>query len=127
MFSSHRSFTEHEYVVQAARFAKKGYIVLGYCTRGFGKSGGMVDVGGPNDMDDIGCVLDWLEKNTSVDKSSIGISGISYGGGMSLLGIAHYPDRINCAASMSGWADLIASLYGNETPQQEDMILKNFL
>merc|ERR1719232_449827 len=81
IFVNSWSFTEHEYVVQAARFAKKGYIVLAYCTRGFGKSDGMVDVAGPKDMEDIGCVLDWLEANSNVDKSNIGISGISYGAG----------------------------------------------
>ena len=80
---------EHEYLVQAAQFAKKGYQVLSYSARGWGCSGGLVNVTGEDDMMDVTAVLDWLQLNTDADMDNIGISGISYGSGMALMGVAH--------------------------------------
>lgn len=108
--------TEHEYIVLASRLAKKGYVVLSYCTRGFGKSGGLVNVAGPKDREDMGAVLDWLEDNTHADMTNVGISGLSYGAGLSLIGAATQ-DRIKTAAALAGWADLAGSLYGNQSPR----------
>ncbi len=116
IFVNSWSLEEHEYIVQAAKFAKKGYIVLSYSTRGFGLSEGYINVAGPKDMEDLDAALDWLEANTQVDVENIGIAGISYGGGISLLGLAQH-DRIKTAASLSGWASLVEALWGGETPR----------
>jgi predicted acyl esterase len=107
---------EFQYKVPAAILAKKGYIVLSYSTRGFGESEGLINVAGPKDMEDLSAALDWLEGNTPVDVNNIGMSGISYGGGISMLGLAQEP-RIKTAVAMSGWTDLTRSLYGNDTPR----------
>lgn len=106
----------YEYVVQAASFAREGYIALSYATRGFGGSGGLVNVGGPEDLADLSSAIDWLEGNTPVDRSNIGITGISYGGGISLLGASLEP-RIKTAVSMSGFPDLGYALDGNDSPR----------
>lgn len=116
IFVNSWALNEYEYLVPAARFAKEGYIVLSYSTRGFGVSGGVINVAGPADMSDLGRALDWLEANTPVDSNKIGIAGISYGAGISLLGLSQHP-RIKTAVAMSGWADLPRALYGNETPR----------
>ncbi|WP_196138634.1 CocE/NonD family hydrolase [Aliikangiella sp. G2MR2-5] len=107
---------EHEYFLQASFFAKKGYLVLSYSARGWGCSEGLVDVTGDNDMADLSAVIDWLSANTSVDVQNIGVSGISYGSGISLMGLAKEP-RLKTAIAMSTWASLTDSLYQQETPR----------
>ena len=107
---------EHEYIYQAKLLARRGYQVLSYSTRGWGCSEGYVDVVGPKDMQDVSAVVDWLEENTDVDSENIGITGISYGGGMTLMALAKEP-RIKTGVAMSGWGSLTDSLFGNNTPR----------
>jgi predicted acyl esterase len=104
-------------VVQARRFARNGYLVLSYSARGWGKSGGFVDVGGPNDMSDLSAVIDWLVANAPVDPDNIGAAGISYGSGLSLLGAAH-DERIKTVVCMSGWANLLDAFWSQQTPRE---------
>jgi len=106
-----------EYLAQAAAFAKKGYITLTYSTRGFGNSEGLINVAGPKDMEDLRAVLNWLKANTPVDAANIGMAGISYGAGISLLGLAQMPE-VKTAAAMSGWGNLENSLWAGQSPQQ---------
>lgn len=107
---------EHQYLVQAAQFAEKGYSVLSYSARGWGCSGGEVNVVGDLDMQDLSAVVDWLQANTNMDSNNIGISGISYGSGISLMGLAKEP-RIKTAVAMSTWGSLTDSLYQQQTPR----------
>jgi predicted acyl esterase len=116
VFVNSWALNEYEYLVPAATLAARGYIVLSYNTRGFGTSGGLINVAGPKDMQDLSAVLDWLEDNTAVDGERIGMSGISYGAGISLLGLAQ-ERRIRTAVAMSGWGNLVDSLYKDETPR----------
>lgn len=109
-------FDEHEYLSQAIEFTKKGYQVLSYSARGWGCSGGYVDVTGPNDMKDVSTVLDYLEMHTNIDINNTGMSGISYGGGMSLMAVAH-DTRLKTVAVMSAWASLSDALYHQQTPR----------
>ena len=114
IFANSWTLDEREYVVQAHRFANRGYIVLSYATRGFGRSEGLVTAAGPDDIRDVSEVIDWLEAFTPVDVSKIGMSGVSYGGGIALLALA-YESRLSTVASLSSWSDLETSLYGGDT------------
>ena len=115
VFVNSWALEHHEYLAQAAKLADKGYVVLSYATRGFGLSGGLVNVAGPDDMKDAKAVVDWLLANTPSDPARIGIGGISYGAGISLLAAAN-DARISAVVAMSGWANLAESLYGGNTP-----------
>ena len=115
IFINSWAMEEHEYLVQAALFASEGYIVLSYSARGWGLSGGLIDVAKPADVQDLSAAIDWLEANTPVDMNNIGAAGMSYGAGISLLGIADEP-RLKTVASMSGWGSLNRALYEQETP-----------
>ncbi|MBK0867265.1 acyl esterase [Saccharopolyspora sp. HNM0986] len=101
-------------IVPCENFAARGYVAVSYGTRGFGESGGQVEVGGPDDVADVSDVIDWTLANTDSDPARIGVGGISYGAGIGLLASASDP-RIRAVASMSGWADLVESLFGNRT------------
>ncbi|MDQ3233677.1 MAG: prolyl oligopeptidase family serine peptidase, partial [Pseudobdellovibrionaceae bacterium] len=114
IFVNSWTLTEDEYHLQARKFAQKGYVVLSYATRGFSTSEGLVSVAGPNDLGDVSSMIDWLESNTQLDTTRLGMAGVSYGAGISLMALAHEP-RIKTVVAMSGWGDLEQALYGRET------------
>ncbi|WP_406063816.1 alpha/beta fold hydrolase [Streptomyces sp. NBC_01077] len=103
-----------EYLAQAKQLADSGYIVVSYNSRGFWQSGGEIETAGPKDIADASKVIDWALANASADPAHIGMAGVSYGAGISLLAAAHDP-RIKAVAALSGWADLIESIYSGRT------------
>jgi predicted acyl esterase len=114
VFVASWGLNDFQYLAQANQLAEHGYVVLSYTTRGFWFSGGKIEVGGPEDVADASTAVDWLIANTAVDPRRIGIAGLSYGGGISLLAAAH-DRRIRAVASLSGWADMAASMTGGNT------------
>lgn len=103
-----------EYLAQAQKLADAGYVVVSYNVRGFWESGGYIEVAGPPDMADASKVIDWALANTPADAGHIGMAGLSYGAGISLLTAAQ-DKRVKAVAALSGWADLIDSIYGGRT------------
>ncbi|WP_329332986.1 alpha/beta fold hydrolase [Streptomyces sp. NBC_00663] len=103
-----------EYLAQAQKLANSGYIVVSYNVRGFWQSGGQIEVAGPPDIADASKVIDWALANTPSDAAHIGMGGVSYGAGISLLAAAH-DKRVKAVAALSGWADLIDSIYSGRT------------
>lgn len=103
-----------EYIAQAKKLADSGYVVVSYTSRGFWLSGGQIEVAGPPDVADVSAVIDWALAHSPADADRIGLGGVSYGAGISLLASAHDP-RIKAVVAMSGWADLIESIYSGRT------------
>ncbi|MFJ7076911.1 CocE/NonD family hydrolase [Streptomyces sp. NPDC098781] len=103
-----------EYFAQAQKLADSGYVVVSYNVRGFWQSGGEIEVAGPPDIADASKVIDWALANTPADAKHIGMAGVSYGAGISLLTAAH-DKRVRAVAALSGWADLIGSIYSGRT------------
>ncbi|WDE14111.1 alpha/beta fold hydrolase [Thalassomonas haliotis] len=116
IFINSWGMNEYQYLVEAARFAEQGYLVLSYSTRGFGQSEGKIATAGPEDIQDVSAAIDFLLANYPVDVNRIGVSGISYGSGISLLSAAS-DARISAVAAMSTWGSLTESLYGQYTPR----------
>ncbi|MFF6960544.1 CocE/NonD family hydrolase [Streptomyces sp. NPDC008317] len=104
-----------EYLAQEKLLADSGYVVVSYTSRGFWLSGGEIETAGPPDVADVSKVIDWTLANTPADPARIGMAGVSYGAGIGLLGAAHDP-RIKAVAALSGWADLVESIYQGRTP-----------
>ncbi|MET9086996.1 CocE/NonD family hydrolase [Streptomyces sp. NPDC004237] len=111
-------FPQVQYLAQAQKLADSGYVVVAYNVRGFWQSGGGIEVAGPPDVADASKVIDWALANTPSDAGHIGMAGVSYGAGISLLAAAH-DRRIKAVASLSGWADLIDSIYSGRTEHSE--------
>ena len=103
-----------EYLAQAQKLADAGYTVVSYTSRGFWLSGGNIEVAGPPDVADASSVIDWALAHTPSDPARIGMGGVSYGAGISLLAAGH-DKRIKAVVAMSGWADLIQSIYSGRT------------
>lgn len=116
IFPNSWTVEEHEYMVQAIRLAKEGFQVFSYSTRGWGCSEGYINVGGKKDLSDLSTIIDWLDENTPAQKFNYGMAGISYGGGLSLLGLAS-ETRVKTVFAMSAWADLKETLFGQRTPR----------
>ncbi|MCX5193537.1 acyl esterase [Streptomyces sp. NBC_00249] len=103
-----------EYIAQAKQLADSGYVVVSYTSRGFWLSGGQIETAGPADTADVSAVIDWALAHTPADASHIGLGGVSYGAGISLLASARDP-RVKAVVALSGWADLIESIYSGRT------------
>ncbi|MFJ4870316.1 alpha/beta fold hydrolase [Streptomyces sp. NPDC088757] len=103
-----------EYLVPAQKLADSGYVVVSYNSRGFWQSGGEIETAGPKDVADASKVIDWALANTAADPARVGMGGVSYGAGISLLAAAHDP-RVKAVTALSGWADLIESIYSGRT------------
>ncbi|HEX6500009.1 MAG TPA: alpha/beta fold hydrolase [Micromonosporaceae bacterium] len=114
VFVNSWGLNDAEYLAQASALAQGGYTVLSYTTRGFWGSGGRIDTAGPKDIADVSTVLDWVTTHTSADPARLGLAGISYGAGISLIAAGH-DARVKAVVAMSGWTDLVASLYGGDT------------
>ena len=118
VFPASWGLNDLEYIAQARTLAGRGYVVVSYTPRGWWASGGEIDTAGPKDMADLSKVIDWTIANTAADPARIGAAGISYGAGISLLGSAFDP-RIRAVVMMSGWTDLVYSLYGDQTRHRQ--------
>ncbi|MFE0098949.1 alpha/beta fold hydrolase [Streptomyces sp. NPDC059009] len=103
-----------EYVAQAQKLADSGYVVVSYNSRGFWQSGGKIETAGPKDIADASKVIDWTLANTPADPRKVGMAGVSYGAGISLLAAGH-DKRVKTVAALSGWGDLIDSIYSGRT------------
>lgn len=94
-----------------------GYTVLSYTARGFGdgESGARVTLAGPDELNDLKRVIDWLtndpDRVIGPRVTKIGVLGGSYGGGHSFQ-IATDP-RVSAVIPLVGWTDLEQALYPN--------------
>jgi predicted acyl esterase len=122
VFISSWGLNDAEYLAQASILAQAGYTVLSYTARGFWGSGGQIETAGPKDISDVSTVLTWLTANTSADPAHLGVGGVSYGAGIGLIASGFDP-RIRAVAAMSGWTDLVESLYGNGTRHPQAVFL----
>ncbi|GAA2669340.1 hypothetical protein Apa02nite_046660 [Actinoplanes palleronii] len=118
VFPSSWGLNDVEYIAQAKILAGRGFVVVSYTPRGWWLSGGTIDTAGPQDMADLSKVLDWTIANTPTDPARIGAAGISYGAGISLLG-SGTDKRIRAVAALSGWSDLVYSLYSGSTRHRQ--------
>jgi ABC-2 type transport system ATP-binding protein len=92
-----------------------GYGVLTWDSRGFGQSGGMVEVDSPDfEARDASALIDVLQADPRVAKKKgdplIGMSGGSYAGGIQWITAARDP-RVDVIAPEISWHNLLQSLY----------------
>ncbi len=104
----------NEYVMVARTLTAAGFVTVSYTQRGFGTSGGTVDLAGTKTRQDARTVIDWALRDTSADPSRIGMLGASYGGGISLLTAAADP-RVRAVVAFSTWTDLQTAFRPNVT------------
>ncbi|KPA15898.1 peptidase S15 [Candidatus Magnetomorum sp. HK-1] len=98
---------------------KQGYWVISYDQRGFGGSGGNINIMDPDiEVRDATIVLDWAIENLPrirMDKTNdpkVGMVGESYGGGVQLLASV-MDSRIDAIIPIATWYDLSSALGSN--------------
>ncbi|WP_409057775.1 alpha/beta fold hydrolase [Streptomyces sp. SYP-A7185] len=103
---------------QAEDLAAKGYAVLTWSARGFGKSTGKIGLNDPEgEVADARRLIDWLalQPEVRLDKKGdprVGMTGASYGGAISLL-TAGYDDRVDAIAPQITYWNLSDALFPN--------------
>ena len=99
---------------------RAGFNVLTWDSRGFGQSGGTVEVDSKDfEGRDVQALLDWLAKQPEarLDKAGdprVGMHGVSYAGGIELVA-AGIDKRIDAIAPTIAWHSLLTSLYKEDT------------
>jgi ABC-2 type transport system ATP-binding protein len=97
-------------------FADKGFVVLTWTARGFGKSTGQISMNAPDaEVADTKQLISYLARNKNVvqDKSGdprVAIMGSSYGGANALI-TASLDKRIDAVVSDITWSDLQNDLF----------------
>ena len=92
-----------------------GYNVLTWDPRGFGSSGGAVEVDSPDyEARDVSALIDWLAKQpeAQLDKTGdprVGMNGSSYGGGIQWVTAAR-DARVDVITPNISWNSLVTSL-----------------
>ncbi|MGH3125949.1 MAG: alpha/beta hydrolase family protein, partial [Streptosporangiaceae bacterium] len=103
---------------QAEDLARAGFAVLTWSARGFGTSTGQIGLDSPDyEVKDVEQLVTWLARQPRVlldhpGDPRVGITGASYGGGISLLATA-YDHRIDAVVAQSTWNNLATALFPN--------------
>src|SRR5919201_3063576 len=99
---------------------RAGFNVLTWDARGFGNSGGTVEVDSKDyEARDVSALIDWLAQQPEalLDKPGdprVGMTGVSYAGGIELV-TAPLDKRIDAIAPIIAWHSLLTSLYKEST------------
>lgn len=83
---------------------------------GYGKTFLKLDNGylREDSVKDIGALLDWIETQPNLDSDRILVSGVSYGGYMSLAVATTYSDRIRASINVVGISNFVTFLENTE-------------
>jgi ABC-2 type transport system ATP-binding protein len=98
------------------KFIDHGYNVLTWDPRGFGQSGGTVEVDDPRyEGRDVQALLDFVAKQPEAQRDGpndprVGMAGGSYGGGIQLV-TAAIDGRVDAIAPTIAWHSLLSSLF----------------
>jgi putative CocE/NonD family hydrolase len=111
----------------AQDFASQGYVVLTPTMRGFGNSDGLVTFAGPNEINDLKTAMTSMQTGVIGDTpavtvpvsslSKFGVTGASYGGGISFEIIRTHVPGLAAVAPIIGWTDLYQALSPNDVPK----------
>ncbi len=99
---------------------RAGFNVLTWDARGFGQSGGTVEVDSKDfEGRDVSALIDWLaqQPEARLDAAGdprVGMTGVSYAGGIELV-TAPNDRRIDAIAPIIAWNSLLTSLYKEDT------------
>ncbi|QKW16540.1 alpha/beta fold hydrolase [Verrucosispora sp. NA02020] len=112
--------TKNSVRTDAEDLADRGYAVLTWTARGFGRSGGQIHLDSPDhEVRDAQRLLDWLADRPEIRTDAtgdprVGVVGGSYGGALALL-LAAQDQRVDAIVPMITWNDLSRSFLPEST------------
>ncbi|MEM1218636.1 MAG: prolyl oligopeptidase family serine peptidase [Bacteroidota bacterium] len=68
---------------------------------------------------DIGCLLDWIERQPELDSTRVAVFGGSYGGYMVLASMTHYTPRLRCGVDIVGISNFITFLENTKSYRRD--------
>ncbi|MFJ9803375.1 alpha/beta fold hydrolase [Streptomyces wuyuanensis] len=101
---------------QAEALARDGYAVMTWSARGFGRSTGAIGLNDPeHEVKDVSRLIDWLAGRPEVELDAegdprVGVTGVSYGGAVSLLAAGH-DRRVDAIAPQITYWNLADALF----------------
>mgnify|MGYP001949431531 FL=1 len=104
---------------EARELADRGFVVMTYTARGFGRSTGTIALNDPDyEVADASQLIDYLADQPEVllDEDGdprVGVTGASYGGALALL-LAGHDDRVDVIAPVMTYNDLAQALLPND-------------
>jgi dipeptidyl aminopeptidase/acylaminoacyl peptidase len=89
---------------------------------GFGKAFGRLDDGMKREdsVKDIGALLDWIEKQPTLDPKRVMLTGVSYGGYMVYASAEMYSSRLRGAIAGAAISNFISYFEGTDPTRPED-------
>ena len=112
--------TKADLADDATDLARRGFAVLAYSARGFGRSTGQIELNSPDyEVQDADQLVSWLSRQPEVqqdkqDDPRVGVMGGSYGGALALmLAGLDKNKRIDAVASLITYNDLSNALLPN--------------
>src|SRR4051794_5627935 len=122
--SDPNSGSEEEFgAIGLGALRRAGFNVLTWDARGFGQSGGNVEVDSPAyEGRDVQALIDFTAKQPEarLDKPGdprMGMTGVSYGGGIQFV-TASLDRRVDAITPIIAWNSLLTSLYKDQTVKQ---------
>ncbi|MFD7655111.1 alpha/beta hydrolase, partial [Actinosynnema sp. NPDC059797] len=103
---------------QATELAQRGFVVLAWSARGFGRSTGQIALNSlDHEVADARKLLDWLASREEVERDGggdprVGVTGGSYGGALA-LSLAGVDPRVDTIAPVITYNDLAQALLPN--------------
>jgi ABC-2 type transport system ATP-binding protein len=107
---------------QARELVRRGFTVLTYSARGFGRSTGQIALNSPDyEVADARQLLDWMARQPEVLRDGdgdprVGVTGASYGGALALM-LAGTDPRVDAISPVMTYNDLGQALLPNNASQ----------
>lgn len=68
---------------------------------------------------DIGCLLDWIKRQSALDETRVAVIGGSYGGYMVLASMSHFNDRLKCGIDVVGISNFVTFLKNTKSYRRD--------
>jgi pimeloyl-ACP methyl ester carboxylesterase len=86
---------------------RAGFVVLAYDLRGFGNSEGVMHFGDPDyEIKDLGISISYIRSLEYVNSTAIGLTGVGYGGALTIMAAGILKDHINATFAMNSYNNL---------------------
>ncbi len=111
--------TKRSVAESAGELASRGYVVLTWSARGFGRSGGNISLNSPDhEVNDARALIDVLARRPEVQTQGldpkVGVVGGSYGGALALMLAAQDP-RVDAIVPQITWHNLADAFFPEST------------